>query len=245
MRLAVIGETAPEALVGMLGREGYAVLRLPRAPHLPAPVAAHPDLSVFFAPDAVCATAEYAHCAQKELACICRAVDRPLRIVTGKVGSLYPQDVLLDALPIGGLLFCLPCATAPELTAHPAYRTVAVKQGYAKCATLPIGNTALASADPSILRAAEKQGLEAVRLTAGGIVLDGYDTGFIGGAASFAPYGGCDTVFFCGDLGRYPDGAKLTAAITAHGLRICDVKGAPLTDIGTIFLFGGTKHGTT
>lgn len=244
MRLAVIGETAPHALIGRLAREGYDVLRLPRETRLPPPVAAHPDLSVFFAPDAVCTTAEYAQRAKKELEYLCRAVDRPLRTVAGKVGHLYPQDVLLDALPMGGLLFCLPHATAPELTSHPAYRTVAVKQGYAKCAALPIGSHMLASADPSILRAAKEQGLETVRLTGGGIRLDGYNTGFIGGAASFAPYGGCDAVFFCGDLGRCPDGAKLTAAITSHGMRVCDIREAPLTDIGTIFLFGGTKHGT-
>ena len=244
MPLAVIGETAPASLVGVLGHEGFRVLRLPRNPRLPVPVAAHPDLSVFFAPDAIYTTAGYAALAQAELALLCRTADRPLRTVTREVGDLYPQDILLDALPLGGLLFCLPHATAPELTSHPAYRTVAVKQGYAKCAALPIGSGALASADPSILGAAEREGLETVRLTAGGIVLDGYGTGFIGGAASFAPYGGCETLFFCGALGRYPDGARLTAALTAHGLRVCDIPDEPLTDVGTVFLLGGRKHGT-
>ena len=236
MRLAVIGESAPAPLDGVLGREGFRVLRLPRNPRLPEPVAAHPDLSVFFAPDAIYTTAGYAALAQTELESLCRAADRPLRTVTGEVGNRYPQDILLDALPLGGLLFCMPRATAPELISHPAYRTVAVKQGYAKCASLPIGEATLASADPSILGAAARAGLETVRLTAGGIVLDGYSTGLIGGATSFAPYGGCDIVFFCGDPGRYPDGAKLTAAITAHGMRVCGIPDEPLTDVGTVFL---------
>ena len=108
MRLAVIGESAPAPLDGVLGREGFRVLRLPRNPRLPEPVAAHPDLSVFFAPDAIYTTAGYAALAQTELESLCRAADRPLRTVTGEVGNRYPQDILLDALPLGGLLFCLP-----------------------------------------------------------------------------------------------------------------------------------------
>ena len=72
MRLAVIGESAPAPLDGVLGREGFRVLRLPRNPRLPEPVAAHPDLSVFFAPDAIYTTAGYAALAQTELESLCR-----------------------------------------------------------------------------------------------------------------------------------------------------------------------------
>lgn len=237
MSLSVIGGSAPRELDGLLVRHGYRVLRLPRNPQLPPAVADHPDLSVFFASDAVYTTKGYASLAKDELNAVCAAIGRPLRIVTGECGATYPQDVLLDALPLGGLLFCLPHATAPELTAHPAYQTVPVRQGYAKCAALPVGDRALASADPSILHAAERHGLETLPLRAGGIRLPGYDTGFIGGAASFAPYGGSDTVFFCGNLAGYPDGDRLERFLAAHGFKILDLPMLPLTDIGTVFLF--------
>ena len=52
MRLAVIGESAPAPLDGVLGREGFRVLRLPRNPRLPEPVAAHPDLCLLYTSDA-------------------------------------------------------------------------------------------------------------------------------------------------------------------------------------------------
>lgn len=237
MHFAVLGESASPQMEQLLRESGYDTVRLPRNPSLPAPVAAHPDLSVFFAPDAVYTTAQYAALAEPALAAVCRRVGRPLRTVAKEVGDRYPRDVLLDALPLGSLLFCLPSATAQELTAHPAYRVVPMRQGYAKCATLPVGTHALASADPSILAAAEREGLELLPLSPGGIRLEGYDTGLIGGAASFAPYGKPDECFFCGDLQTHPDGAALTAFLAAHGITCRVLPGLPLTDIGTVFIF--------
>lgn len=237
MQLAVLGESAPPQMEQLLRESGYDTIRLPREPRLPAPVAAHPDLSVFFAPDAVYTTSQYAALAEQALAVICHRVGRPLRTVAKNVGACYPRDVLLDALPLGNRLFCLPGATAQELTSHPAYRVVPVRQGYAKCAALPVGTHALASSDPSILAAAEREGLDVLRLSPGGIRLEGYSTGFIGGAASFAPYGKPNECFFCGDLQMHPDGAALTAFLTAHGMTCRGLPGFPLTDIGTIFIF--------
>ena len=236
MHIAVLGESAPPQMEQLLRDRGYDTVRLHRNPRLPEPVAAHPDLSVFFAPDAVYTTAQYAVLAEQALAVICRRVGRPLRTVAKDVGGCYPGDVLLDALPLGSRLFCLPGATAQELTGHPAYRVVPVRQGYAKCSALPVGTNALASADPSILAAAERDGLEVLRLSPGGIRLDGYNTGFIGGAASFAPYGKPDECFFCGDLQMHPDGAALRAFLAAHGMTCRGLPGLPLTDIGTVYI---------
>ena len=236
MHIAILGEGAPPQTEQLLRRNGFCTVWLPRNPHLPAPVAGHPDLSVFFAPDAVFTTKRYAVLAQRELAAVCRHIRLPLRTVTAEVGDRYPHDVLLDALPVGRRLFCLPDATAHELTCHPGYRIIPVRQGYAKCAALPVGSNALASADPSILIAAEREGLETFALSPGGIRLSGYSTGFIGGAASCAPYESTDAVFFCGDPQLHPDGAALTAFLTAHGKTCHSLPGMPLTDIGTIFL---------
>lgn len=236
MPLALLGDETPAALSSVLRRHGYQILHLPRNDRLPAPVAAHPDLSVFFAEDAVLTTAHYAKAAKAELAEICRAVGRPLRITEKDVGDRYPQDVLLDALPLGGRLFCLPEATATELTTSPAYRVVPVRQGYAKCAALPIGENALASADPSILAAAEKEGVEVLSLPVGGISLRGYGCGFIGGATSFSPYTERGEVFFCGDLRLYAGGERLVDFLDHNQMSCHGVPGLFPTDVGTIFL---------
>lgn len=236
MPIALLGDKTPAALSSVLRRHGYQILHLPRNDRLPAPVAAHPDLSVFFAEDAVLTTADYAKAAKDELAEVCRAVGRPLQITESDVGDRYPQDVLLDALPLGGRLFCLPEATATELTDDPAYRVVPVRQGYAKCAALPIGENALASADPSILAAAEREGIETLSLPAGGIALRDYGCGFIGGATSFSPYAERGETFFCGDLRLYAGGERLVDFLGQHRISCHGVPGLPPTDVGTIFL---------
>lgn len=235
-RLALIGQDAPLALEQCLRRHGYSCLRAPAEPRLPRPVRGHPDLSVFFAPDALYTTADYAARASAELRALCRSLGLPLRLVTGRVGDRYPQDVLLDALAVGGRLFCLPQATAPELTARPDLRVIPVRQGYAKCAALPVADQAIVSADPSILQAAEREGLPICRIEPGGVRLCGYSTGLIGGAASYAPYRPADMVFFCGSLSTHPSGAEIQRLLTAHGLAVTELTDMPLTDIGTIFL---------
>lgn len=243
--LAILSAGAPERMAALLRENGYETIRLPENPNLPAPTAAHPDLSVFFATDAILTTPSYAKRAAEPLMQISQATRLPVRITRRETGNRYPQDILLDALPIGNRLFCLPDATANELTAHPAYRVIPVRQGYAKCAALPVGDHALASVDPAILAAARQEGLDILPLSPGGIRLEGYDTGFLGGAASFAPYGGTETVFFCGDLAAYPDGDRLKAFLASHGMTCRDLPGLPLCDIGTIFLLnGGIQHGT-
>lgn len=236
MPLALLGDETPAALSSVLRRHGYQVLYLPRNDRLPAPLAAHPDLSVFFAEDAVLTTAYYAKIARTELSAVCRTVGRPLRVIRKDVGDHYPQDTLLDALPLGRRLFCLPKATATELTEHTAYRVVPVRQGYAKCAALPIGENALASADPSILAAAASEGVETLSLPVGGIALRGYGCGFIGGATSFSPYTERGEVFFCGDLRLYAGGARLADFLGQHRSSCHNVPGLFPTDVGTIFL---------
>ena len=244
MPFAVIGAAVPEGMKDLLCTQGYDVITLPCNPRLSGAVAAHPDLSVFFAPDAVYTTAGFAEVAGQEFKEICRRLGCPLRIVRGEIGTRYPQDILLDALPIEHRLFCLPEQTAPELTARTDFCVVPVRQGYAKCAALAVGDHALASADPSLLRAAEQCGLDTLALLPGGIRLQGYDTGFIGGAASFAPRGDCSDICFCGDLKLYPGGEALEAFLAAHGIRAYGLSGVPLSDVGTIFLFGGDQNGT-
>lgn len=235
-RLALIGQDAPLALEADLRRHGYRCLRAPAEPRLPRPVRGHPDLSVFFASDALYTTADYAVLAGAELHEICQTLELPLRLITGRVGDRYPQDVLLDALAVNGRLFCLPRATAPELTARPDLRVVPVRQGYAKCAALPVADQAIVSADPSILQATEREGLQICRIEPGNILLHGYSTGLIGGATSYAPYRPSDTVFFCGSLSAHPSGESIRQLLATYGLETAELAEQPLTDIGTVFL---------
>ncbi len=233
---AILDTRTPCAAVEELRRLGHEVVLLPPAPALPAPVASHPDMLLFFAPDAILCTKSYLAIAHDELSYVARVANRPLRTSEADYGDAYPRDVLLNALPLGAYLFCHPRATASELISHPAYTVVPVRQGYAKCSAIPIGNTALISADPSILSAARERGIDVLEISVGNVRLDGYDYGFIGGCASFAPYQGTDTVYFCGDVQKHPEGARIESFCRLHGIRLQSLCDLPPVDVGTIFL---------
>lgn len=234
MSTAVLDSGAPEEIKSALRQHGFLLLLLPPHPNLPPPVAAHPDLLIFFARDAIYTSPLYREIADAELNTLSCLTGRDIRTVSREIGGLYPEDILLDAAQVGNRLFCLPGQTASELIA--GMRTVAVKQGYAKCSVLPVGSHALITADPSVSAAASREGLSLLTVRPGNIRLPGYDTGFIGGASSYAPYRKTSEIFFCGKLAQHPDGEAIARFCRAHGRKPIALADIPLTDIGTVFV---------
>ena len=155
---AVVDARIPLTAEQALRDRGFAILKLPPHPSLPTPVASHPDMLLFFARNAVFCTKSYYTVAKAILEKLSRAAQRPLVAVKEELGATYPHDILLNAAPIGDHLFCLPEYTANEI--KEGYRVVPIRQGYAKCSTVPVGERALITADPSIARAAQVNGIE-------------------------------------------------------------------------------------
>ena len=233
--LAIINHTFPYEAEESLLRFGHRTLRLPPHPNLPTPVASHPDMILFFAPDAIFCTKSYYGIATRELEEISSVYDAPIRYIEKEYGNAYPHDVLLNALPLGQFLFCNTKTVAKELLSlelTPCH----VNQGYTKCSTLPLGNKAMITSDASIAEAAKKHGIDVLQIREGYISLSGYNYGFLGGCASFAPHGEIDTVFFCGDISQHPDAPKIEYFCNVHGKSIINLSGIGLCDIGTIFM---------
>ena len=234
---AVVDARIPLAAEQALRDRGFAIVKLPPHPALPAPIASHPDMLIFFAQDAVFCTKSYYVIAKNELEKISRAAQRPLITLKKELGATYPRDILLNAAPVGQYLFCLSEYTADEI--REGFRVIPVKQGYAKCSTVPVGESSIITADPSIARAAQVNGIDTLTVRAGHVTLSGYDTGFLGGTSSFAPYGDTNEVFFCGDLTKHPDHAHIRAFCHDRGFETVSLSNEPLTDVGTIFLIEG------
>ena len=233
--LAVTNHTFPREAEEALTNLGHRTLRLPPHPTLPAPVSSHPDMLLFFAPDAILCTKSYYRIATKELEEISLAYGAPVRCIEQEYGSEYPRDVLLNAFPMGKHLVCNTKTVASELLALgmiPCH----VNQGYTKCSALPLGEHALITSDASIIAKVKEIDINALQIRSGDISLLGYDYGFVGGCASFAPRGGMDSVLFCGDLAKHPDGERIASFCNAQGfLPIC-LSDSPLCDVGTIFM---------
>ncbi|MBQ9806223.1 MAG: hypothetical protein IJW49_06945 [Clostridia bacterium] len=236
MNLAVIDSRMPPKACEALKKMGYEPCPLPPHPLLDEPVSAHPDMLLFFAPDAVYCTAEYARLAKDFLGRIALQTKRKLRLIDREQRKDYPHDILFNAAAVGKYLFCLSAHTAPEILHTEQYTIAPVKQGYAKCSTLPIGDNALITEDPSIASAASARGLDVLKVTPCAVNLPGYSTGFLGGASSYSPYKTTEEILFCGDLDLHPDAAAIRKFCFKHKRIPVSLGAFPPLDVGTIFL---------
>lgn len=233
--LALTNYTFPHEAEESLMRLGHRTLRLPPHPSLPTPVASHPDMLLFFAPDAIFCTKSYYKIATKELAEISLIYGAPVCCIEEEYENAYPRDVLLNALPMKKHLFCNTKTVAKELLTldlEPCH----INQGYSKCSALPLGTDALITSDASITQKAKQTGIDVLEIQTGHILLDGYDYGFIGGCASFAPRGKINTVYFCGDISKHPDAKRIEIFCRLHGFELTSLSNSCLCDVGTIFM---------
>ena len=233
--LAITNHTFSHEVEKVLTTLGHRTLRLPSHPNLASPVASHPDILLFFAPNAIFCTKSYYEIATNELEEISAVYGAPIHFIEKEYGIEYPHDVLLNALPIGNHLFCNTKTVADELLAL-NFQFQHVNQGYSKCSVLPIGSKALITSDSSIAKSARKCNIDVLQIQEGHISLPEYDYGFIGGCASFAPRGGLNTVFFFGDVSRHPDYNKIYRFCQSYGYEIMCLSDTELCDIGTIFM---------
>lgn len=203
---------------------GVPLLYTGENPRLPSPLRFHADLVCFPLGGRRLLMAPGSPRAEENLARLGWLLIRP----TAKLSSRYPGDTPLCAARVGETLFCRASSTDPEVL-RSGERVVNVRQGYARCSVLPIGSRSLVTADPSIAAAAENAGFAVLCIRPGGILLPGYDTGFIGGCA--VPLGE-RSVYLTGSLSSHPDGPALRRFAAERGVALFEGSSPVLLDIG-------------
>lgn len=194
---------------------------LPPFLKLPLPVCGHPDLLVFYHEGTLYTYKDYFD----ENSSLFEAL--PVKTVPLKLeAGDYPQDIWLDHLPFKGYLIGRE-DYMPQVFKE-FYVPVNVRQGYARCSALPIGDKALITADKGIAQTAKNLGAQVLLIDEGHICLPGYPYGFIGGA--FGRVGG--NYLFFGSLSFHPQGEKIRTLISSKGLRLRELWQAPLADCG-------------
>ena len=234
--IAILDCRTPASALAALQERGFETILLPPHPNLPAPVGSHPDLLLFFT-ESLCFTVKsYQKIAEPILNEILQKTNRTVVLCDEELGETYPNDILLDAAEIGGQLICHPDFTSKKVLTRFVDHVIPVRQGYAKCACVPVSDRALITADPSIAKAAKSAGLSVLMIEPGRVDLPGYDTGLIGGAASYSPQSDLNEIYFCGDLGLHPCGEEIQRFCQHHGKNAVSLGDFPLIDVGTMFL---------
>lgn len=162
------------------------------------------------------------------------AVGSLVHVVCGSAdpADSYPFDIAYNAFWVGDYLFCLAAHTDPEvLSAAGALckKVIDVRQGYAKCSCIPVGARGVITSDAGIACAAKSAGLDVLLTVNDGVRLDGYDSGFIGGASIWMG----NSLLFTGDLSDHRDFEDICRFCSERGTEVRYIEGMPLYDYGS------------
>jgi len=227
--IAVIGAGAA-AFADALARHFADVLILPPHPSLDPRTASHPDMLFARVGDVLVTDPVYAEAAAEVIGRIGARI--PVLPGVTELAEPYPHDAAYNILTHSRVLYARRDALDPltaRLAAERGFALHSVRQGYAGCSALSCGDLVLTT-DPSLAAALTADGAEVLRLSPGGILLPGYDCGFIGGASGFCG----DTAIFFGDPAAHPDGARILDALEKRGVGILPLGAGMLCDFGGI-----------
>ena len=211
--------------------KGQVALFLPDSPLLDPRVCFHTDLRVFaHKRRIICAPSVYGILKEK--------LPLSVLLTSGKTEpeGAYPKEVPYNGVAVGRFLIANPDNLSGDVLDYAkaaGLTLIPVKQGYCRCNVTVVSDTegkeAVITEDKGIASAAQKQGVEVLLLPHGGVSLEGWDNGFIGGASVTT----ADSVLFFGDLALHPEGGRIAEFCLTHGKTpLSLISGVPLSDCG-------------
>ncbi len=144
----------------------------------------------------------------------------------------YPHNIGLNLVILGDLLMHnlkYTDGTVVKLTENK--KKINVKQGYSKCSVCTIDENSIITDDIGIAKAAEINQIDALIIEKGFIELEGFNYGFIGGAA-FKP--DAETVAFTGKINDKLIANKIFNFIESKNLKYEFMTDLPIFDVGSI-----------
>ena len=141
----------------------------------------------------------------------------------------YPKDAGLCVCRVGKHIICNPKTVDPVLRAFLTGSLIDVKQGYTKCSVCVISDEAVITSDTVIAKRAAQHNIDVLQIAPGDIRLDGFPTGFIGGASFLIDD---HTMAFTGTLQQHPDQERILSFLKNHGIRPVFLTEEPIFDIG-------------
>ena len=141
--------------------------------------------------------------------------------------SEYPHDAQLNQCIFGEYRIFNP-KSAFEFNSKNLIN-VTCTQGYARCSVCIVSERAIITADRIIAERAGEKGIDVLLISPGGISLDGFPYGFIGGAAFKLSE---NTLAFTGHLKNHADRDRIEKFLNLHEVEIEYLTEYPAFDIG-------------
>lgn len=201
---------------------GYTPVRLPPFSQFDKRVATHPDMLLFPMEHGILTHQAY----YGEHRAFFESLPFSFVLTNERIGKDYPNDVVFNALAIGSTVYGGKTVSKHILSAFSRHEPV--RQGYTRCSSCIVGR-GIVTQDVTIARALQKNGVETLLIRPGHIHLNGYGTGFIGGAS--LTLSNKLTAFF-GKIEDHPDYQAIQAFANRQGVKLLSLSNEALTDFG-------------
>jgi len=155
---------------------------------------------------------------------------------TGKlpVGKSYPETARYNAVVSDDFLIHNTHITDESLkNVFSSKRSIHVNQAYTRCSLVPLKNGRFLTSDGGIFKTLQSKNIELDYFSPQGILLPGFDHGFLGGALGLFE----DKAYLLGQLKSYPDGSGLGEALDKAGYEVIELYPGPFFDGGSLLLF--------
>lgn len=225
--LMAVSATYPEILIA-LEKIGIEVIPVKPMPMLEIPIQSHADILCHHLGDSHIVVAKRENILQSELKKYGFNVTESTTLIT----SPYPKDTVLNAARVGNCLIANFKSLDPQISDYcfkADITPIKVKQGYAKCSVAVIDENSIITSDNGIGQAAEKAGIDVLKIRPGYIKLPGYSYGFIGGCCGMI---GRKHLAFAGNPIYHPDFLKIKAFLERRQIKITVLSERALLDVG-------------
>lgn len=227
--LVAVSAQAPDVVATLVG-QGIEAVKIAPTSNLPWPVASHADLQLLhLGQNRVLLSQEASNIVPilQQHGFITELLSKPL-------GECYPNDISLNFLLLKNRCLGL-CSNIPlqllNFCNYTGLQQIPVKQGYARCSVAVVAQNAVMTADRPLAGLFTAAGLDVLMLAPGGIRLDGYDTGFIGGCCGLIDK---HRLAFTGNLKEYRSGNEVLAFLQKYHVTPVYLTAGELRDIGGI-----------
>ena len=228
-KLCLCSSLLPEKAVRKLKSE-FRVILLPPDHRIAEPVRCHPDMICSVLDRTIFFHRSYAEAHPDIIDAVIGESGLTPVLTAEERSDIYPNDIALNAAVMRRRVLCSESHTSPALltAARSSGRSVVnVKQGYAACSCIVCGESVITS-DRGIAKALVNIGADCVYIDPEGILLPGYNGGFIGGSGGYAD----GKLYLTGTLSRLPDSAALRDFADQRGFETICLTDDPLTDYG-------------
>lgn len=224
VRYIIIGEKYRKTLENALIARNLEPIWLKSNPHVDERLSGHADLSAVQIGRSIILSEYLNPCEQIHNITSVEYAPDPQQAV-------YPYDAGLNFCIVGDKLFFNPkTANAKLVEKCECKQLIPVKQGYTKCSICIVDENSIITSDKRIAEAAENAGMDALCLSEPFVKLDGFNYGFIGGAAFKIS---ATDLAFTGKIVDTSIESKIESFLSKRNINPIYLTDSPIFDIGS------------